>query len=619
MATVVKRKNLSEPIDKRPLTSDPRAFAEELKKQKAAKSKANGHAAAAVPTIPREALNPPKRELAKVIESRVMLPIDQMERHPINRVPTPVAITARAASLADDGQLEDVVVRKPGFRFKPRLKGIPAGEYEIISGETRVRAGQQLGWTTIRCTVIECSDAEALRLVADYNGQREDLNAIERAMLIEALCKSTEEGGSDMTREEAATSVGLKTGSAATNLVRLLKLPAVWQQRVAAGELGEAMARELLAVVELGPVMEALEKDWEEREEAVNVRWNENAFQTPGHLKESIQDFVHECCRRLDRKIWTGTREAKLAIDADDPATRERLGIVEVKLPTGRKGESDTVLVATNVKAFDKLVEEQKTKASKASAAKSGADEKPAKRELSREELKHKKSERTKLLKGRIADWRDKLLRMAIIAKLDAWDEKLEDWEDNGWRLVMAYAANPCYRGPSMHDLLEAATGNSFGRHSYRNAWPAVASVSRIEAQENVTRAMAKRLLEQDSTDWKSPIVPHELIEAYAADLHVDLGRTWLDLQTTASTRIAGHDFLEQFLLFHQSDELVAQAKEWGTAFEPNVTRKRMIGVLLSQPVNSTRRLPLPKSIEPLAIATPAKAKSTKATKKGGK
>jgi ParB-like chromosome segregation protein Spo0J len=43
--------------------------------------------------------------------------------------------------------------------------------------------------------VRECNDAEALELVAEANGQRKDLNPIERAQLIEQLCKPIAEGG----------------------------------------------------------------------------------------------------------------------------------------------------------------------------------------------------------------------------------------------------------------------------------------------------------------------------------------------------------------------------------------------------------------------------------------
>jgi hypothetical protein len=55
-------------------------------------------------------------------------------------------------------------------------------------------------------------------------------------------------GRSGLTKDAAAKRVGLKDGSSASNLVRLLKLPKIWQDRVAAGELPESFARLIVPI-----------------------------------------------------------------------------------------------------------------------------------------------------------------------------------------------------------------------------------------------------------------------------------------------------------------------------------------------------------------------------------
>lgn len=168
------------------------------------------------------------------------MPLYHVVRHPANRHPSPEAVTECAASLAAIGQLEPLVVR-----FLP-----VEGKYQILSGETRWLAAQRLGWHEIAARVVEADDAEAVKLVAEHNAHRHDLNPIEQARLIETLCRPVDQGGGGLTREQAARSVGLESASAASNLVRLLSLPQVWQDRVANGELPQTWARCLLAIAD---------------------------------------------------------------------------------------------------------------------------------------------------------------------------------------------------------------------------------------------------------------------------------------------------------------------------------------------------------------------------------
>jgi ParB family chromosome partitioning protein len=191
--------------------------------------------------------------------------------------------------MAESGQLEPIIVRKIGGMLDDL--GGPPLRYQILSGETRWLAAKKLGWTEIDGRVRRMHRRGGAGPGREANGQRKDLNPIERAELIEQLCKPVAEGGNGLTKDAAAKRVGLKDGSSASNLVRLLKLPKVWQDRVAAGELPESFARLIVPVIELGPVLDGLEKDWKSKDKPRESYWAKNAFDSRANLEEAIESL----------------------------------------------------------------------------------------------------------------------------------------------------------------------------------------------------------------------------------------------------------------------------------------------------------------------------------------
>lgn len=515
-----------------------------------------------------------------------------LDRHPDNREPTEADIMAKVQSFTEVGQLEPIVVWE-----------LDSGRYQILSGETRCLAAKRLGWATIQARIVTgITTAEALEYLARYNGERKDLNPIQKAKLVARLCDPKEQGGAGLTRGQAGERVGLESGGAVSNLVRLLELPKVWQDRVASGELPWTWAREMLPVLTLAPVMQALEDDWKSKDKNRD-RWDENAFDSRAKLLLSIEHFVEQECRPLDVKHWNGRDRVVPKIDAADPIVRKQLGIVEVQLSDG-KGKTKTVPVATNVEAFDKVLEGMRSKVTKASAEKAGRDEPTPKRELSAAELKQKAIERGKQRSERIAGWRHKLLRSEVVGCIS-------NGLDNGFRLVMAYAAGPVM-GLSFDDVLSAVTKTKAQHDSYRSYyWAAVAGSKNADDEEALTRAMAVRLLEHETSDWRRPALPHALVERYAEDLQVDVAAAWDSLQEMSGSKLAGGELLEEFFLLHQTEELRELAGELGSHLPPSVkTRAQICKLLLSIPQGTTRRLPLPKSIKPVvgvAKGKPAK------------
>jgi ParB family chromosome partitioning protein len=135
-----------------------------------------------------------------------------------------------ADSIRSEGLLQPIVVRKAGERF------------QLIAGERRWRAFQQLKIRSIPARVVEASNASAAALGLIENLQREGLNPIEEAHGYASLIRDF-----DLTQEIAAERVGKGRASVA-NALRLLSLDADLQGFVAKNLLSVGHAKVLLGV-----------------------------------------------------------------------------------------------------------------------------------------------------------------------------------------------------------------------------------------------------------------------------------------------------------------------------------------------------------------------------------
>lgn len=113
-----------------------------------------------------------------------------------------------AASIKEVGLINPITIRKVGENDK----------YEIIAGERRWRAVQQLGWDTIPAIVKEISDKDAHAVALVENLQRENLNPIEEADGYMQLVENYA-----LTHGQVAEYVG-KPRSTISNYIRLLDL-----------------------------------------------------------------------------------------------------------------------------------------------------------------------------------------------------------------------------------------------------------------------------------------------------------------------------------------------------------------------------------------------------------
>ncbi len=140
------------------------------------------------------------------------------------------ALSELAESIRSEGLLQPVVVRQQG------------GKFQLIAGERRWRAFQQLKLRAIPARVVEATNASAAALGLIENLQRADLGPIEEAQGYASLIRDF-----DLTQETAAERVG-KGRATVANALRLLSLDAETQGYVGKGLLSPGHAKALLAL-----------------------------------------------------------------------------------------------------------------------------------------------------------------------------------------------------------------------------------------------------------------------------------------------------------------------------------------------------------------------------------
>jgi len=181
----------------------------------------------------------PKTEAAAVVAAAAAPGYQEVAVHLIEPSPyqarreiTPEQLTELADSIRSEGLLQPIVVRRTGDKF------------QLIAGERRWRAFQQLKLKAIPARVVEASNASAAALGLIENLQREGLNPIEEAHGFASLIRDF-----DLTQETAADRVG-KARATVANTLRLLTLDAEIQGFIAKNLLSVGHAKVLLGVAD---------------------------------------------------------------------------------------------------------------------------------------------------------------------------------------------------------------------------------------------------------------------------------------------------------------------------------------------------------------------------------
>jgi ParB/RepB/Spo0J family partition protein len=148
-----------------------------------------------------------------------------------------------AASIKKVGVLQPVVVQHEAD-----------GKLHLVAGFRRYFGAKKAGLTTIPVVLRSDSPtpAKKLQLALIENIQREDMNAMDRALAIQSLVES--EGS----QKEAAEALGVSEGYISQHL-GYLKMPRQAQQYLATGRIDASHARQLVRVKEEDTLLELLE------------------------------------------------------------------------------------------------------------------------------------------------------------------------------------------------------------------------------------------------------------------------------------------------------------------------------------------------------------------------
>ncbi len=175
-----------------------------------------------------------KREVVKELAGSVAeIPVAQIE---VNKYQPredfdKEALDELAQSIKTYGLIQPITVRR-----------ITDNEYELISGERRLRASKEAGLKVIPAYIRIADDQDMLEMSLVENIQREDLNAIEIAQSYERMVQEL-----GLNHDEISDKVGKKR-STVSNYLRLIKLPPTVKKALRNKDITMGHARAILAM-----------------------------------------------------------------------------------------------------------------------------------------------------------------------------------------------------------------------------------------------------------------------------------------------------------------------------------------------------------------------------------
>lgn len=228
-------------------------------------------------------------------------------------------------------------------------------QYELIAGERRLRASRLAGVAQVPVIIREGEDSEQekLELAIIENLQREDLNAIDRALAFQQLAEQF-----NLNHAQVGRKVG-RSREYVANSIRLLQLPEHMMDSVRRGELGEGHARTLLMLSDRPEEQETLyretmlkklsvrELERITRKIATDKVRKPHAEDIDQHLIDIEKEFTETLGTRvqIQKTDFGGKLTIDYFSDEDLSALLERMR-VEREANVSRAAASETVSVA---------------------------------------------------------------------------------------------------------------------------------------------------------------------------------------------------------------------------------------------------------------------------------
>jgi ParB family chromosome partitioning protein len=153
------------------------------------------------------------------------------------------ALNELVMSVKEHGIIQPITVRRAADQ-----------QFQLITGERRLRAAEKAGLKRIPAYVREAGDEHMLELALVENIQREDLDALEVAISYQRLIEEF-----NLTQERLGDRVGKKRATIA-NYLRLLNLPVEIQGAIREKRITMGHARALAGIEDKGFQMKLFQK-----------------------------------------------------------------------------------------------------------------------------------------------------------------------------------------------------------------------------------------------------------------------------------------------------------------------------------------------------------------------
>lgn len=184
------------------------------------------------------------------------------------------AIEELSQSIKQQGVIVPITVTKSSEK----------NQYILIAGERRLRASKLAGLKEIPAYIRIATKNEMMEMALVENIQRENLNAIEIALSLQALIESCK-----LTQEQMSDKIG-KNRSTITNYLRLLKLPAAIQIAIQNNTISMGHARALINLEteeqQLNIMQQIIDRELSVRQVEAMVNEIKNPIPTKAKAKE---------------------------------------------------------------------------------------------------------------------------------------------------------------------------------------------------------------------------------------------------------------------------------------------------------------------------------------------
>ena len=178
-----------------------------------------------------------EKNSSKSITSIVKLPVSNIKTNPSQPRSNfnEESLKELSISIGELGIIQPITVRK-----------MKAEEYQLISGERRLKATILAGIDKIPAYIRLANDSELLEMALVENIQREDLDPIEIALSYQRLLVEI-----NLTQEQLSDRIGKKRSTIA-NYIRLLKLDPIIQTGIRDKFVSMGHGRALINISDLG-------------------------------------------------------------------------------------------------------------------------------------------------------------------------------------------------------------------------------------------------------------------------------------------------------------------------------------------------------------------------------